>query len=360
MSRVALTNVLAVSLVLQGPVASAGEGISFGAGAEVAYDSNVWKLEEGKLEKPGTDTRPGEKYHDMESATDVVLAVHGRVDWETRAFATRKTRFRVEPGAAVFLQNPKRSYAEVEARLEQSVWKKGDVYLELGLVPSRFKKNYLVDAADTNANGRVTSSEKTYDAGVSTETGVRLGLRTGLTRSLSVDVFGGMSREGFAAPFENRSRTTAEGGAELELELGKRAQAELAYELVLVGTGHDEEVVVSDRQALVTPVDRSYTAHVLSPSFAVELADPVDLRAGYELVLRSYSSAGSTDPYRGREDVRHTASLGLRVKLAKSLRLDVGGSFARAIADRPNDPDAEPDEEDYERILGWVGLAAAF
>lgn len=348
-----------VSLLLGDRVASA-EGVSFGAAADVTWDSNVWRLEDTKLEKPGSDTRQGEKYYEMESATDVVVGVGGRIEWETRSLAPRKTRFRIEPGASLFLQNPKRSYATIDARVSQSVWKDGDVYLEAGIAPSRFKKNYLVEASDENANGRVTSSEKTYDEGVTSEVGARLGLRTELTKRLDLEVFGGGARESFAAPFENRSRVLTELGAGADLKLGRRVDAGLEYELLLAGTGRDEEVVVSNRQAVVTPVDRSYVAHTVAPSLSFEIADPVDLRAGYELLLRSYSSAEDGDPYRDRSDIRHTASLELRMRVAKALRIDVGGSFARAIADRPNDPDAEADELDYERMLAWIGLAASF
>lgn len=360
MTRPVLLALLFMPVLFSPRGAHAKQGWTFAAGADVTYDSNVWRLEEGQMEKPGSDTEPGEKYYEMESATDTVVGVYGRVEWETRAFATRKTRFRIAPGASLHLLNPKRSYATVDARVSQSVWKGGDVYLELGFVPARFKRNYLFDASDTDGDGRVSSSEKTYEEGVTTETGARLGLRSRVTRALAVEVSGGVVREGYAAPLENRSRVSTGVGAGLELELGKRAEIGLDYELWLVGTGNEEEVVVSNRQALVTPVDRSSTAHVVSPAFSVELGDPIDLRARYQLLLRSYSSTGDDDPYRDREDVRHTASLELRVRIAKALRLDLGGSFSRAVAERPNDPDAEPDEVDYERFLAWIGFAASF
>ena len=127
-----------------------------------------------------------------------------------------------------------------------------------------------------------------------------------------------------------------------------------------VGTSSDVEPFIEGGVRVDTPTDRSYLGTGFSPGVEVAISDAVAVRAGYELLLRSYASTGTNDPYRNRTDTRHSVKAEARVKVAKAVRLDVGGLFAHAITDRPNDDDANSDQVDYDRIVMFVGVAASF
>lgn len=354
-----MRSALLTLMLLGASVAHAKDRLSFGGEIDVAYDSNVFRLSETQLEKPGTDSEDGEKYYEIESATDTILEMYGRAEWELRAIGGKKASLRIEPGVSLFVANRKRSYASVEAELTHALWKGGDAFVELDAVPSRFRKNYLVDAEDQDGDG-ISGSEKTYRSGTSTDVDVRAGVDSRLTRSLDGKISLGGGSATYGGPFQNRNKTAVELRGALDLELTKRIDVGLAYEGSSVTTGSDDEVVVDDRQRIVTPVDRSYQAHAISPSLEVEIAKSVDLHAEYELMSRGFTSTGSSDPYRNRTDIRHTGALELRVRLTKPLRLALGAQMSRAVTNRPNDVDAEPDEVDYERTVAWLGLSARF
>lgn len=340
-------------LLLAAPAARAKEGVSFGAGLEAAYDGNVWLLSDDKLDKPGTDTKSDDKYYRMETATDTVLSLYGRVDWEFRAAGGKKARLRLQPGAQLYRENGKKTHGSLDAELDHDVWKGGEVFLHSEVSPSRFHRNYLVDA---DPDG----SSKVYDQGFSTEADVSAGVKSRLTRSLDGKLWVGAGVDAYDAPFENRSHSALEGGASLGLELGKRAGVGLAVRSSRITTGSDNEVVIEGGLGLNTPVDRSYEAYAVTPSIGIELSDAIDIRAVYEYRSRSYTTSDTVDPYHDRSDVRHTGLAELRFRLSKPLRLDVGGYFAQKVKDRANDGDASLDEPGYQRTMAWVGLAASF
>ena len=341
------TLMLAAAMLVAAP-ALAKDGFTFGAGAEAAYDSNVFRLASDKLDKPGTDTESDDKYYGMESASDTIIGLCGRVEWERG-----KTVFRVQPGASVYQLNPKRTHGSLDLKVMHGAWKGGEVFLDVGLVPSRFKKNYLVDA---DADG----SSKVYDAGVSTEVGARVGAKSRLSRNLDGDAWLGGGAEVFDAPFANRDRRVFDFGAGLELELGEYVRTGLSYRGALVQTDDGDEVVVEGSSASPESVNRSNSSHEVTPEITLVMSKRVRVRAAYEALTRSYSSDGASDPYRDRTDSRHTASADVRFELGKNVRLGVGVLASRAITDRPNYADAQADEVDYERQLAWVGISASF
>lgn len=348
-----------VVLLLVGRVASAKEGISFGGSVEILHDTNPFRLSPSQIERFETDDQPDEKYYEIDSATDDVIGIAVRVGWETRAIAGKKLRLQMEPGAALALRNSKRTHASLEVKAAYDAWKGADLLFEAELTPNRFKKRYLVDGVDQNGNG-VSGGEKSYDDGVSTEAGLRLGLRQKLTKSLDGFIAAGGGMETFAAPFENRDRSVSEIRAGLDLEAGKRVHLELDSRAVFVTTPSGDEIVIDDRQRFDTSVDRSNREIAVTPGFRIEIADRVDVKIEYEWLGRTFTTTTVDDPYRDRVDTRHTGLLEVRARVAKPVRLSIGALFSRQDTDRPHDRDLERNALDWERALAWLGMSASF
>lgn len=348
-----------VVALLVGRAASAKEGISFGGEIEIAHDSNPFKLSPSQIEKFETDDQPDEKYYEIDSATDDVIDISVRVEWETRAIAGKKLRLQLEPGAELAMRNSKRNHASVEMKASHDAWKGADLLLDAELTPNRFKKRYLVDGVDENGNG-VSGGEKSYDDGVSTEAGVILGLRQKLTKSIDGAVAVGGGMEAFAAPFENRDRSVGELRAGLDIEAGKRVQVDLDSRVVFVTTPSGNEIVIDDRQRFDTSVDRSNREIAITPGVRIEVSDRVDLEIEYEWLGRTFTSTTVDDPYRDRVDTRHTGLVEVRARIAKPVRLSLGALFSRQTTDRPHDLDLERNVLDWERTLAWLGVSASF
>lgn len=353
MTKTRLVAALFPMYALFSPVAQAEGGMSFGAGADLAYDSNVWRLAEDKLQKPGTDTQSDDKYFQMESATDTVVSIHGRVDWELQAIGGKDARLRIEPGASLYMQNGKKTHVALDAELTHDAWKGGEVFVRAGILPSQFQKNYLVSAD-------LDGSSKRYDQGISTEARVATGVDTRITKSLDGELWVGAGIGAFNAPFENRNRSILEGGGALSVAAGKRVTVGVAARAQSVGTDSGVEPFIEGGVRVLTPIDRSYFGAGFSPGVEVEITDAVAVRAGYAFLQKSYTSTGTDDPYRDRTDTRHSAKSEVRMKLGKAVRLDVGALFAHGITDRPNDADATANQVDYDRLVVFVGVAASF
>jgi len=157
------------------------------------------------------------------------------------------------------------------------------------------------------------------------------------------------------------------------IELGLRASFEVGYDYSSLGATASNQVLLIDEPdfgqdlngngtatdldaRVLTMVDRSRREHSLGASFQLDLSKPVGLTVGYEHRWRRYTSDESLDvANRGRRDARDQMSVDLRFRVAKDLRLRVGGVHWAQGLNRAADPAGEID--DYTRSQGRLGLS---
>lgn len=350
-----LPRLLALALLLPHPAFA--KGLEVTVEGEFAYDDNLFLLDEDQATALDDGTANNDKYDDMESSTDLIVGLGARVEWSTKELAGRRTRFRLEPGVAIHLQNARCTYAMLGASVDQRLWKGGGVYLRGGVVPSRFKKNYFVDETDTDVPPDVSGSEKNYEPGVATEAVASLGVSSEIGKRFEVHLEGGGGMETWAQPFENRDQRLLIVEAGAGVKLG-RIKVGAAFEVVNSSAPGGDEVVITDRQPVVTPVDRSFASTMASGSLKVKLTKALDLRGAASFRQRNYSSDGAEDPYADRADQRIGFALGVEVALG-DVDLGAGVEHVSNGTERPNDPDRSGDRElDYAKNV--FSLSASY
>lgn len=336
-----------------------GGDVDFTVEAAIERDDNVFHLTEKQIEKLEAGGS-GNRYDDMESPSDLIIGLGARLDLEMKALAGRKTTLRIEPEAAVHLQNSRCSHAGIRASLIQKLWKHGEASVRVETTPSRFKRNYFSGGTDEDGDGDVSGSEKVYRPGIVTDTRIEAAVESRISKPLSIRVAAGTSQETWKAPLRNRDERAVFAGAGLDSDLGKRLHLGIEYEFLSAQAGAGAETVLNDGVPLSTRVDRSYVSHEVSPGFRLELSKRLDLLAGASLRQRTYASARDADPYRGRSDRRAGVGGGLRFS-TKRLRLEAEYAYRVSSTNRPNDPDRdEGDELDYESNVVHAGLTMSF
>jgi len=347
-----------LTLVLLLPHPAFAAGLEVTVQGEFAYDDNLFLLDDGQATDLDDGTSSNDRYDNMESSTDLIVGLSGRVEWSTKELAGRRTRLRLEPGVAVHLRNARCTHAMIGASVDQRLWKGGGVYLRGDLVPSRFKKNYFVDGTDTDLPpDGVSGSEKDYEPGLVTEAVAMLGVSSDIGKRLEVHLEGGGAMETWAKPLQNRDQRLliAEAGAEVKLG---RIKVGAAYELVDSSAPGGDEVVITDRQRDEIPIDRSFSSGKVLGSLDVELTKALELRGAASFRQRNYSSDGALDPYADRVDQRIGFAVGVRMALGH-VDLGAGVEHSSNGTKRPNDPDRSGDRQlDYAKNI--FSLSASY
>lgn len=393
-SRYAVGSVLVLALGVGGArellAQGGGRRWSVEARAEprFRYDDNPFLLSAGqkpRLEAPAAGDAQSGRYTDMESTSDLVPSLGLELGLEGSGIAGRALALGAGATYEANLQNGRRRHVELGFSAEQALGHGSRLRLALDWRPSYYHKNYLTDAVDADANGDIAAGERRYRAGTSGEVDATLGYRHRLLRStrerqvgVNAELEAGWFGRSYDAPFAGRSRSGPGGQVGFQVELARRlvVSADYAYQkldadvtrevMILDETGFGQDfngngnTTDLDARAFEL-VDRSRSEQEIGVGVRGELTDAVTAELSYGRRMRSFSSSQPFDvSNRDRHDTLNELEVALRVRLARSLRLDLGARRAAQNTNRVGDPGSTGEVADYTRLVAWGGLGYRF
>jgi hypothetical protein len=350
---------------------------------DAEFDNNVFLLSTSKKDNvtnPSSAEIISGRYADMESANDVLTTVSAGVSLKGPGLFGRTSLVSPEVAYELYARNSARRNVSLALSLEQKVSAGSRLRLRGRLTPSYFARNYMADAVDQDLNGSITPEERVYESGEYREGEFGGDYRLRLAKSTkkhpfgaSLQLGGGYYNRSYDAPLAGRDLHGPLMGAKLLMELGRRVSFEVGYDFSSLGASVSNQVLLIDEPdfgqdlngngtttdidaRVLTPVDRSRNEHSLGASLQLALSKPADLTVGYERRWRQYTSDESLDVVnRGRRDARDQISADLRFRVAKDLRLRLGGIHSVQDLNRAGDPAGEID--DYTRSQARLGLS---
>lgn len=352
---------------------------------DVGFDDNVFLLQTSKKDNvaaPSAADVTSGRYAGMESANDVLTTLSTAVALKGPGLLGKTSVVSPAVDYELYTRNSERSNVRLGLSLEQELWAESRLRLQGRLTPSYFAKNYLADAVDGDGNGSVSDAERVYAGGEYRESELGAGYRFPLARSsrkrpfgAELQLDGGYYGRTYDAPFTGRDLKGPTAGAKLLLDLGRRVSLALAYDFASLSATPMAQVQLLDEiefgqdfngngtatdvdARALTMVDRSRREQSLGTALSLDLSRAADLALGYEHRWRRYTSEQPLDvSNNGRRDTRNQASARLRLKLAKDLRLRLGGIRSVQSLNRAGDPGSTGEIDDYTRYQGSLGLS---
>lgn len=350
---------------------------------DAEYDNNVFLFStsnKGNVADPPAAEVTSGRYADMESANDVLTTMSAGLSLKGPGLFGRSSLVSPEVAYELYARNTTRSNVSLGLSLQQELSAGSRLRLRGRLTPSYFARNYMADALDQDLNGSITPEERVYATGEYREGEFGADYRLRLAKSTkkhpfgaSLQLGGGYYDRSYDAPLAGRDLHGPIMGAKLLMEVGRRVSFEVGYDYSSLGATASNQVLLIDEPdfgqdlngngtatdidaRVLTMVDRSRKEHSLGASLQLDLSKPVGLTVGYERRWRQYTSDESWDVVnRGRRDARDQMSADLRFRVAKDLRLRLGGIHSVQALNRTGDPAGEID--DYRRSQARLGLS---
>ncbi len=355
------------SLILVGTAAladtaSAQGRAEFDVEVSTAFGSNVFLLSPDR--KLDLSSGSGEnfidgRFTDMESAGDLLTTVRTELTLNMRSRGGHRLRLVPALEFVHFAENKARRDWEASLSLKHNLGHEGWVQVRGRFTPSTFRRNYLVDAVDSNGNGTISRTERVYRAGSVQKTSGDLELQYRLAKSTRRSPFGLFLRLGggylsriYDAPFSGRNRSGPTAKASLDFELTGRIALDLGYDFASLFATPTQQVLLIDEDKLgrdlnengrltdqnirtLASVDYSRSEHAMGAEIHVDASSRVKIDFGYQARVRSFSSVEPLDIFHnGRSDLRH------RVKAELSFLVARRGT--RNTRGRPWDADTQP------------------
>lgn len=357
-------------------------------GTEVEYDDNVFLLAATRktdLGTPSGSALASGRFTDMTSASDVITNVSAAAALRTRGAFGRALDLQPSVAYQAYAQNGARSNVTVGFAAEQDLRRGGRFRVRGGLTPSYYARNYLADATDGDANGRISARERVYRAGTYREADVSADYRIRLARSTrrspsgaALQVGAGYYGRTFEAPFAGRDLRGPSVGVKLVGEVTRRVGVDLAYgweslradvlpQVMILdegdvgrdlngnGTASDRDVRVEDQ------ADRSRREQAVGARLRMEAGKRTDLTVDAKRRWRAFTSDQPLDAANnGRQDARDQVGAELTTALRPGLRFTARGSYARQALNRSVVFGNTGEINDYSRIRLAAGLRYTF
>jgi len=355
---------------------------------EAEYDNNVFLLSPSRkraVNDPSAADLTSGRFTGMESADDIIVQARGGVGIELAGIGGRA--FTLAPALQYdyYSKNNERSHLTASVALAQALARGMRTRLDLSYTPSYFAKNYLRDAIDANNDRTIGPEERRYAPGeyssLDLELAHRLRLRKSTKRSplgVELEVGAGYYSRAYDEPFASRDLSGPSFRSTVGIAPGGRMELTLGYDLELLSAEAAQEVLILNEAAAgrdlnangtatdlnvrtLQLVDRSRREHELSASARFDVARRTDLRVGYGLRLRNYSSDELLDiGHRDRRDTRHELRGELSTRVARAVRFTTGAQYTKQTTNRLFDPDQTDEADDYSRIRGFAGVRLEF
>jgi hypothetical protein len=354
---------------------------------EVRYDNNPFLLDTARIRRLGAPTPADSvngRFRDMTQVTDVIPIPALQLGLEGPGVGSRTLGVGAQLAYETNVHNPARRHAEMQFRIDQSLPHGGGLRLTADWRPSYFAKNYLADAIDLNANGRISGSEKRYAAARSNEIDMAVRYRHRLLKStdrhpigITAELQAGYLGRRYTAPFAGRSRSGPDAGGGFAVQIGPAwtlgvdyAVASLKSDVSTAILILDENVFGVDFNGNLTTTDSSARAAVMVDYSRVERewgatlqgsAGAATVTAGYGRRTRQFSSTQLYDVVnRARRDVLKELTLAVDLRLAGGVHFDADVRRGRQTTDRGADPGSTGEVADYSRFVGSARLRYRF
>ncbi len=320
-------------------------GLDVGLGVE--YDSNPWLFSPDTLKDLRRDRAADEtsgRFDDVSSEDDVILRAGAA--GSLRVGKKKGSRFRAEaePRARWHFLNPRLSHVDVRALLAQEVSRSSEVRLSGSYTPTRFRRNAMADAVDTDGNGSISDDERRYRPVRYAEGEARLAFafEFGEKGTSEAQVFAGVSARAHRRPFADRDEVAPEAGIEAVLRSGAPGGTALGYRLVWTRDEPSREVLILDEDDYDVDfngdgdtldqdartrqrVDRSSLDHHAHIGILWGRRDAVNGGLRFELRVRQFLSGERYDrDHRTRWDLRPGVRFALEFPLGRGTSLGIG------------------------------------
>ncbi|HEU4681901.1 MAG TPA: hypothetical protein VFS51_09160 [Gemmatimonadales bacterium] len=347
------------------------------------FDNNVFLLSASRKDNvadPSAEEVISGRYTDMESAHDVLTTMSAGLSVKGPGLFGRSSVITPEVAYELYAQNTERRNVSLALALQQNLSSGSRLRVRGRLTPSYFVRNYMADAVDQDLSGSITPEERVYERGEYGESEFGADYRIRLSKSskrhpfgASLQLGGGFYDRSYDAPLSGRDLSGPTMDAKLRVDLGRRISLEVGYDYSSLGAEASNQVLLIDEPEVgedlngngnttdldtrvLTMADRSRREHSLGASLQLALSKPADLTLGYEHRWRRYTSQESLDVVnRGRRDARDQMSADLKLRVARDLRMRLGGSYSVQDLNRSEDTAGEID--DYTRAQARLGLS---
>lgn len=352
---------------------------------ETEYDDNVFLLSPGKRDEIETLDPGTGRFTKMESAGDLITTMKATVGTRGTGLTGRALKLNADVRYELYARNTDRSNVTLGVEAEQSLPRGRRARLRASITPSYFAKNYLVDALDRDFDGDITPDERIYATGEYREVAASFDMRFRLAKATRQRSFGallqpsiGYYARSYETPFTGRDVNGPVAGAKLMLELNPRLGLDVGYEFASLGGTPTRQVMIIDESAFDRDFngngttddafaraaelsDRSRTEHAVGASLGYELTKRANLSIEAEHRSRTFSSSQPFDvTNNGRSDSRNTFGAELSFKMARGVRLLIGGEIANQRINRDGDSGSTGEVTDYDRHRTRAGLSYNF
>lgn len=387
LAAAAALSVAALPLDAQSSPAPGSSGRGWGSQlsltTDVELDDNVFLLSDGRKARVVSGAPMGSRYANMASAGDVITTVRGELAFSGPGLAGKRLRIAPEAGYELYARNAGRRSAVYAVSLAQRLGKGEQLRATASIRPSRFHKNYLLDAIDDDGSGSITPDERVYSPADQAETTIEGDYTFDLDRRFytgvgaALRVGGGWYSRGHDAAFSARDLSGPTLGGRLLLKLTRATDLDVAYSYASLGATRARSVVILDEPAFGRDFNGNGTATDLAAR-AVEMVDHSRreqeiaaalghdfgaLGLGLELARRT-RRYGSTEPYdldhNGRRDARREIGVTMRYALARGVRLRGAIRHAEQTLNRAGADAVTGDVADYSRLRTSLGLEYRF
>jgi hypothetical protein len=347
-------------------------------------DNNVFLLSDARKAQLDTLTAPAPpttRFADMQSASDFITAARAELGATGPGLFGRSLSARFGAAYDFYARNDKRRHAAVRFSIAQAFPHHGRLRLRGRLTPSYFFRNFLADAIDLNADGRIESNERIYAAGTYRDSRIFLGYRQQLVRARQSHPFGaavefevGHADRRYDAPLGYRSYNGPVVLATLVLDFSHSVALEVGYTHASLSARPDSAVLVLNepdfnrdfngdgtatdpRVRTVQLVDFSRTEQDLDVRLRAGRADGVRLGAHYRHRWRQFPSTQPFDVYNNtRRDRRDFVGLEIVVPTGPRAAFALGGDLETQFLSRSLVPSLTGEVTDYSRTRlfgGW-------
>jgi hypothetical protein len=365
-----------------------GWRLSPALGVAAEYDGNVFLLDstgKGNVASPSVNEVVSGRYANMESATDLVTTLSAAFDVRGPGLSGRTLMVSPTIDYDLYARNSERSNAIVGISVEQNMPNKGRLRLKGSLTPSYFAKNYLADAVDGDGSGSITAGERIYARGEYRESELSLDFRLRLAASTKTHPFGATLQVGagygdrtYDPPFAVRDVSGPTAGANLRMALSQKVSLGVTYGFAdFSGTPTDQVQLLDEPNfgqdfngngtsldqnvRVVSLVDQSRHENSLGGEIGFVLGKRTALDMTYERRWRSFTSTEPLDvSHNGRQDTRNRLGARFGFGLGRAMGLNLGGTYTSQSTNRPSDPGATGEINDYTRYQAALGLTHTF
>ncbi len=225
----------------------------------IEHNDNVFRLtsdRRSRLSSPDPRDTASGRFADMEASSEMMLSANVQLDYENERLLGRKSSVVGELAYLRFQDNDEASYFAGELALTKGFGKSSRLQARSEFTIDRFRKNYLSEATDANANGNISLGERRYAAGIYDDVEASLAYRhrirrrekteTSPARDVDLHVAVGRLYRGYDEPFHNRDRRGMYGEIRLDLEVNSMLTLEFAYRRDDITSPGRREVLLLD------------------------------------------------------------------------------------------------------------------